>query len=93
MGKKVEEPKPKAKTLLGNSALLDAMNDRVKNDRVKNWPKNVFFLAKLPSIRQPVMEKRAPRKRSRPIIDVADADRVQYAMELAELSFEEIMKS
>ena len=39
------------------------------------------------------MEKRAPRKRSRPIIDVADADRVQYAMELAELSFEEIMKS
>ena len=54
--------------------------------RVKNWPQSVGFVAKLPSITQPTMERERQRNHIRKIV-VPD-DRVQFAMGLAELSYE-----
>ena len=70
-----------AKTVLENSEAA----------RVKNWPQGVAFVAKLPSITQPTMERERQRNHI-PKIVVPD-DRVQFAMGLAELSYEEIMSS
>ena len=57
----------------------------------KKWPTSVVFVAKLPPITEPSMDRPWRRTRSRDI-DVPD-ERVQFAMGLAELSMEEIMMS
>ena len=63
--KKVKEPKSKAKTLLGNCASLDAMNEGViekaEDAGGKRWSKEVVFVPKLPPITQPTMEREKQR--------------------------------
>ena len=61
----------------------------------KRWSKEVVFVRKLPPITQPLMEREGQRRmmqrRSGRNIVVPD-DRIQFAMELAALPFETVMK-
>ena len=69
----------------------DAIRSTGHHLRTKKWPASVVFVAKLPPITEPSMDRPWRRTRSRDI-DVPD-ERVQWAMGLAELSMEEIMSS
>ena len=69
----------------------DAIRSTGHHLRTKKWPASVVFVAKLPPITEPSMDRPWRRTRSRDI-DVPD-ERVQFAMGLAELSMEEIMMS
>jgi hypothetical protein len=104
--RKADDLKPAMERPPGNHAFLEAIRTtahhvRAQNEdvmeksegaRVKRWPKNVIFVRKLPPITQPTMERewqRWQRHLGRNIV-VPD-DRLQFAMELADLPFETIM--
>ena len=71
----------------------DAIRATGHHLRRRNWPKSVVFVRKLPSIIQPIMDRPQRRARGREIDVPEERMRLQYAMELAELSMEEIMSS
>ena len=71
----------------------DAIRATGHHLRRRNWPKSVVFVRKLPAIIQPTMERPQRRARGREIDVPEERLRLQYAMELAELSMEEIMSS
>ena len=60
----------------------------------KRWSKEVVFVRKLPPITQPTMEREGQRRMMQRRLGrniVVPDDRLQFAMELAALPFEEIM--